>query len=184
MFLALIRPEMRGLRAVARQYVYEENGADDLVQETLLRAWRAFSLTKGQTYERAWFYTILRNVARDWHRAAKRRVTLVRPPNGELDDTTAAGGSDALAPLPVMDEGRMREFLDDRIVAALNALEPSFREVVLLSVAGGLRYREIAQALDCPIGTVMSRMARARRALREQLSDYARVWGRVREGQT
>ena len=61
--------------------------------------------------------------------------------------------------------------------AALDALEPSFREVVVLSVVGDLTYREVAQVLDCPMGTVMSRMARARRALRERLADYARAKG-------
>ncbi|GJQ25984.1 MAG: hypothetical protein HBSAPP02_10160 [Phycisphaerae bacterium] len=81
-----------------------------------------------------------------------------------------------------MDESQFREFLDDRVAAALDTLEPPYREVVVLSVAGGLNYREIGDVLECPIGTVMSRMARARRALREQLADYAATQSQERGG--
>ena len=64
-----------------------------------------------------------------------------------------------------MSEEQFREFLDDKIAAALDALDPPFREVIILSVAGDLTYKEVAAVLDCPVGTVMSRMARARRTL-------------------
>ncbi len=83
-----------------------------------------------------------------------------------------------------MDEERFREFLDERLVAALDALEPAFREVIILSVASGLNYREIAEVIGCPVGTVMSRMARARRALRERLGDLAQSQRWVREGRS
>ncbi|MCH8241923.1 MAG: sigma-70 family RNA polymerase sigma factor, partial [Planctomycetes bacterium] len=84
------------------------------------------------------------------------------------------------SPLPSFDECRFREFLDDRLVEALDRLEPAFREIVMLSAAGDLSYREIAQVLDCPVGTVMSRMARARRSLREALSSFATQAGWIR----
>ena len=80
-----------------------------------------------------------------------------------------------------MSEAAFRELLDDRLTRALDALAPAFREVVILSVAGDLTYREIARVLDCPVGTVMSRMARARRALRERLADVAGVRPTTRE---
>ena len=83
-----------------------------------------------------------------------------------------------------MDERQFREFLDDKIAAALSALDPPFREVIVLSVAGGLSYREIAQVLDCPVGTVMSRMARARRTLRERLAQCAHPRARARENKS
>jgi RNA polymerase sigma-70 factor (ECF subfamily) len=83
-----------------------------------------------------------------------------------------------------MDEARFREFLDDTIVAAFDKLPPAFREVVVLSVAGGLNYREIAEVLDRPVGTVMSGMARARRALREALADFTKSTKRVSEGRS
>jgi len=73
-----------------------------------------------------------------------------------------------------MSEEQFREFLDATIAQALDALEAPAREIVILSVAADLSYREIAEVLDCPIGTVMSRMARARRALREHLADFSR----------
>jgi RNA polymerase sigma-70 factor (ECF subfamily) len=104
---------------------------------------------------------------------ATRRVRIVPHDQAELTELAAVDLSEPLLPLPSMDEASFYEFLDDRIVAALELLEPQYREVIVLSVAGGLNYREIGEVLDCPIGTVMSRMARARRALREQLADYA-----------
>jgi RNA polymerase sigma-70 factor (ECF subfamily) len=81
-----------------------------------------------------------------------------------------------------MSEAHFYEFLDDRLVAALEELDPPNREVVVLSVAGGLNYREIGEVLDCPMGTVMSRMARARRALRERLAEFAVVQNPTRGG--
>jgi RNA polymerase sigma-70 factor (ECF subfamily) len=115
----------------------------------------------------------MRSVVRDWHRTAQRRIRLAPTQDDELTSLAAGDMGASFSPLPSMDEQRFREFLDDRVAAAFDALEEPFREVVLLSVAGGLNYREISEVLDCPIGTVMSRMARARRALREQLADFA-----------
>lgn len=172
-FLEFIRPHLRRMHVVARQYVSGASEADDLVQESLLRAWRSFSLAQERTYQRAWLFTILRNVAWEWHRTATRRVRLITFPDSELTEVASQDPEEPFAQLRAMDESRFREFLDDRIVAALEALEPQFREVVVLSVAGELSYREVAEVLGCPVGTVMSRMARARRTLREQLAEFA-----------
>jgi RNA polymerase sigma-70 factor (ECF subfamily) len=182
-FLELVQPHVRRMYVVARQYVSGADEANDLVQESLLRAWRSFSLARGRTYQRAWLFTILRNVAREWHRAGKRRVRLVPCPNSELTEIASSDPGGPFCQLSGMDESRFREFLDDRIVAALEALEPRFREVVVLSVAGGLSYREIAEVLGCPVGTVMSRMARARRTLREQLAEFAQPRRRARRAE-
>ncbi len=174
-FIELIRPHLRRMYVVARQYVSGENDAGDLVQESLLRAWRSFSLSQKRTYQRAWLFTILRNVCFEWHRAGKRRVRLVSSPDAQLTEIASTDLGEGFCQFSGMDdESRFREFLDDRIVAALDALEPQFREVVVLSVAGELSYREVAEVLGCPVGTVMSRMARARRILREQLAEFAR----------
>ena len=87
---------------------------------------------------------------------------------------SVAAGADALIlevhpdPAAAVSDGQQSLTLDQ-----FDALVPEFREVVVLSVAGGLNYREVADVLDCPVGTVMSRMARARRLLRERLADYA-----------
>ncbi len=172
-FLGYVRPHWERMHSVARQYVRQDSDARDLVQETLLRAWRNYSPTQGLVYERGWLLVIMRNVVLEWQRTARRRVKLVVSAESELTEIASADPGEPLAELPAMDEGQFREFLDQRIAKAFDALEAPFREVVFLSVAGGLSYREIAKVLDCPVGTVMSRMGRARRVLRERLAEFA-----------
>ncbi len=180
-FLRHVQPQWQRLHQVARRYVASGEDARDLVQETLLKAWRGFSPGQERTYSRAWLFVIMRNAVVDWQRTARRRINLVPSPDSELTELAPADLTEPLCPLPSMDEERFLDFLDDRIVAALDALEPSFREVVILSVAGNLSYREIAEVFDCPVGTVMSRMARARRALRENLAAFAHQTGWIKE---
>jgi RNA polymerase sigma-70 factor (ECF subfamily) len=182
-FLRHVRPQWKRLHRVARRYAARAEDAGDLVQETLLRAWRSFSPTQERIYSSAWLFVIMRSAAVDWQRTARRRVKLVLASDSELTDLAPADLTEPLAPLPSMDERRFREFLDQRVVEALDGLEPAFREVVVLSVAGDLSYREIAEVLDCPVGTVMSRMARARRALRENLAAFAKQAGWIKERQ-
>ncbi len=174
-FMAFVRPQWRRLHLTARQYVASDADAADLVQETMLRAWRNYAPADEGRYRRAWLLTILRNLARERHRQAGRRIRIVPTAEGELTDLSPIDLGDAFAALPGLDEQRFRELLDDRIASALAALPDAFREVIVLSVAGDLNYREIAETLDCPVGTVMSRMARARRALRERLADLVGV---------
>ena len=180
-YLDFVRPHWRRLHLAARQYVARGDDAGDLVQEVLLRAWRNFSPADDRVYHRAWLFAIMRNVALEWHRTRKRRIRLVPAADGELTELAAIDPTEAVGEFPGLDERQFREFLDERVAGALDALEGQFREVLILSVAGGLNYREIAEVLDCPMGTVMSRMARARRTLREQLAGYAQSERRHRE---
>ena len=172
-FMYYVQPHWKSLYLVARQHVTGREFARDLVQETLLRAWQNFSTTEEREYRRAWLFVIMRNVAADWQRLSKRRIRLVLLPQGELTEIALSDLSEPFCPMPTMDEEQFREFLDDRLAAALDNLAPPFREVIILSVAGELNYREIAEVLDCPVGTVMSRMARARRILREHVADLS-----------
>ncbi len=173
-FTQYIRPHWKALHIVARQYVTSEADASDLVQETLLKAWKSFSSTEEKEYSRAWLFVIMRNAALDWQKMNKRRIKLFLVPHSELTEIAASDLNEPLCQMPVMDEERFLQFVDDHIVAALDTIDPAFREVIILSAAGGLKYSEIAQVLDCPMGTVMSRMARARSRLREYLADFAR----------
>lgn len=169
-FETYIQPHWRRLLVVARQYAKRPEDAHDLVQETLLRAWRAFN--PKEIYLRQWLFSILRNTALEWRRNASRRVRLTLLPNAELTELMPSDIRAPLTPIRPMSEVDFRQFLDDRILGALDALEEPFREVLILSVAGNLTYREISEILDCPLGTVMSRMARARRFLRDRLATF------------
>jgi RNA polymerase sigma-70 factor (ECF subfamily) len=176
-FLGQVRPHWPRLYHAAQRYCARTGDASDLVQETLLRAWRSFTPISGRSYERARLFTIMRNVVIDWHRARRRRLRFVPMENADLTELAGGELTDPLAGLPTVNEEQFREFLDARVAAAVDVLDDAHREVLILSVVGDLTYGEIAEVLDCPIGTVMSRMARARRSLRERLADYARAEG-------
>lgn len=134
------------LRRYARALTRDVEAADDLVQDTLVRALRSERLFLGGDI-RSWLYTILSNLNRNRHRSLARRPILTELP----DDAAEAGGTEA--------EGR-------DIERALDSLGDDHRAVLLLVVLEGLSYREVADVQGVPIGTVMSRLARARAHVR------------------
>ncbi|MFQ5462620.1 MAG: RNA polymerase sigma factor [Phycisphaerae bacterium] len=172
-FLSLVRPYWQRLHAVAQRYAANDHDARDLVQEALMRAWKGFNPSDDRVYHAGWLFVILCHVAAEWGRARSRRIRLIPVDRDELTELAPNEPSEPYAPFPSFQDEQFREFLDDRIVAAVESLDPVFQEVLLLSVGGDLTYREVAEVLDCPLGTVMSRMGRARRALRERLADFA-----------
>ena len=182
-FMGHLRPVWAGLHAVARQYVMHEQEACDLVQETLLRAWRNFSVAEDRAYHRAWLMTIMRHIAIEWQRTRQGRLRMLPMADSELTELVPADPTEPFSSYPSLSEDGFRDFVDERIVSALEQLSDPFREVIVLSAIGGLNYREVAEVLDCPVGTVMSRMSRARRSLREKLTDFAKSSGWVRETQ-
>ena len=141
-------PHSGNLLRFARRLTSDASAAEDLVQETLMRAWRSFDQFRDGTNARAWLFRILLNVF--YGQGRKGRLTLV--PLGEIDrgapnkNNTTIEITDALAKLPVEQ-----------------------RTVLLLGVVEGLTCREMADMLGIPMGTVMSRLSRARQAMRAQL---------------
>lgn len=176
-FSRFVRPYWRRLHLVARGYASCKEDAQDLVQETLMRAWENYCPFGEEGYREGWLFVILRRIAAEWARASRRRIALLPMDHDELTELESSDLTEPFEGLPVVTEHAFREFLDDRIAAGFDELEPLHREVILLVVAGDLNYREVAEVLDCPIGTVMSRMARARRALRQRLGQHARALG-------
>lgn len=176
-FLRLVRPCWRRLHLVARHYAGNAGHGHDLVQETLLRAWAAYNPGEERSYREGWLFVIQRRVAAEWARRADRRVRIEPREHDELTELVGRELSEPLDVLPSFTETQFREFLDGHVAAAFEALEPVFREVIVMSIAADLSYRDIAKVLECPLGTVMSRMSLARRALRERLADVARVEG-------
>jgi RNA polymerase sigma-70 factor, ECF subfamily len=151
-------PELPVLLRVARSLTHHDAEAEDLVQDTLLRAYRAVDRFDGR-YPRAWLLTILRNT--HLNRNRRRRPELMRDPDGVMDRAVANAYEERH---PMIDNA-----FDAAVVAALDALPGPFRAVVDLVDVGGLTYAEAATLLDVPVGTVMSRLHRARRRLRDHL---------------
>lgn len=150
---------------LARALVGDDGEADDLAQETFIRAWRALGRFRGDSAFRTWLYRVAINVIRS-HLAARSRRRAVW---GWWRHDTPGGMRTALdvADATDMERDAMRRELIDR---ALAALPPDLRMAVTLRDVEGLEYREIADALGVPIGTVMSRISRARARLRPLLA--------------
>ena len=158
------------------------NGADaeDLVQETYLKGYRSFATFEEGTNLRAWLFRILTNTYINAYRAKQRR-----PEETELDTIEdfylyrrIGGIEEALAARSAEDE-LMDVFTDDEVKQALEDLPESFRLPVLLADVEGFSYKEIAEMLEIPIGTVMSRLHRGRKAMQKALYDFAEERGLV-----
>jgi len=152
-------PHMRSLYGTAYRLTRNAADAEDLVQETLLRAYRAFAGYTPDTNIRAWLYTILYRVRADHYRRVSRSPRTV-----ELVDEGPA------VPAP---QERLAQGQED-LARALEALPECFRAAVLLRDVQDFSYDEIAAILDVPIGTVMSRIHRGRGQLRRALTGMAR----------
>jgi RNA polymerase sigma-70 factor (ECF subfamily) len=150
-FLGEVMPHLDALHAAAARLGLD---ADDLVQETYLRALAAWRTYRPGSNARGWLHRILTNVAMSEHRRRAR--------DRRLCARVAAQPHEEAAPDP---EPRGP---DVDVQAALEALAPRDRRVVELADVEGLRYRDVARILGCPVGTVMSRLHRARRRLRAQ----------------
>jgi RNA polymerase sigma-70 factor, ECF subfamily len=154
---------------VARRLVSSREEAEDLVQETYARAFRSWRSYTPGTNMRAWLFRILTNLNIDRGRRDQRAPDIQPMEEGDyylynrLEETT---GTD--------DETRVVERLSqDSIVEALSAVPHNYRDVVVLVDIGDFSYQDAAQILDIPIGTVMSRLHRGRRTLKQALADSA-----------
>jgi RNA polymerase sigma-70 factor (ECF subfamily) len=165
-----VMPLLDQLYRAARRYTRSTADAEDLVQETMVKAYAGFHTFTGGTNVRAWLFRIMTNTWITSYRTAQRRVdevlaadvTEVRPnanghPSAELTALEAMG--------------------DDEVRDALQALPEGQRLVVYYADVEGFRYKEIAEILDMPLGTVMSRLHRGRANLRALLMDFAAARG-------
>jgi RNA polymerase sigma-70 factor (ECF subfamily) len=150
-------PHLEALLRTAVRMSGDRARAEDAVQETYLRAWRSFRTYEPETNCRAWLFRILLNVLKK--AAGKKR----RDPLAEAEDVEV---SHKVIPLFPEIEGGQRQ----DILAAVNQLAPEFRSVLWLVIVEGFSYKETAQMLDIPMGTVMSRLYRARRELQRWLT--------------
>jgi len=172
------------LYAAARRMTRNDADAADLVQETYLRAYRGYANFQEGTNLRAWLYRILTNTFINTYRARQRR-----PQETDLADVEdlylyrrAATIEDAVANRAASRSAEDQLFdaiADEDVKQALEDLPEAFRLPVLLADVEGFAYKEIAEILDIPIGTVMSRLHRGRKAMHKSLYDYAEARGFV-----
>ena len=152
--------------------------AEDLVQETFLRAYRGFGSFEDGTNLRAWLFRILTNTFINTYRAKQRRVQ--ETDLADVEDLYLYKRIGSLERASQSAEETLFEmFTDDEVKAALEALPETFRLPVLLADVEEFSYKEIAEMLDIPIGTVMSRLHRGRKAMQKALIDYATERGIV-----
>ncbi|MBL6630743.1 MAG: sigma-70 family RNA polymerase sigma factor [Actinomycetota bacterium] len=148
--------------------------AEDLVQEAMLRGFRSFHTFTEGTNLRAWLFRILTNVYINSYRAKQRRPD--ETDLGEVEDLylyRRIGSFETAAASLSAEEQFLDLFTDDEVKAALEDLPDNFRLPVLLADVEGFAYREIADILDVPVGTVMSRLHRGRKAMQRALYSFA-----------
>ncbi|MBS1265668.1 MAG: ECF RNA polymerase sigma factor SigR [Acidimicrobiaceae bacterium] len=159
-FQQYVLPEIDVLGRVALSLTRHSADAEDLVQDTLVRAWKAIGRFDGR-YPRAWLLTIMRNT--NLNRVRKRLPELERNPDEGVSVLETA------EPHASAEDEVVDPVFDANVVSALNGLTDDFRQVVELVDVDGLTYAEAAEIMDVPVGTVMSRLHRARRRIRDEL---------------
>src|SRR5438445_7043225 len=180
-FEAGVLAQLDSLYRTARRMTSSQQEAEDLVQETMLKAFRFAHTYQPGTNLRAWLFRILNTSAINRYRKQASHPTTTSLPEGEdfylynrIKDLSgqelSIGAEDEV----------LSQYLDEDVYKALNDLPPNFRMAVILADIEGLSYKEIAEALQIPIGTVMSRISRARRQLQQSLWQYAKERGYVR----
>lgn len=166
-------PHIEALKTFAYHLTYNEDDANDLVQETYMKAHRFIDKYIEGTNAKAWLFKILKNAYINQYRKKSKQPTRV-----DFEDVVNFHDSDDRLPgyLDLREE-LFDKMMGDEVTIAINSLPIDFRTVVLLCDVEGFTYEEIAKIIDIPIGTVRSRLFRARNMLKEKLKAYAEKMG-------
>ena len=167
-------PQLDALYGAALRLTRNAAEAEDLVQDSYVRAYRFWHTFKSGTSVRAWLFTILRNTfINRYHRSNRTRAarTDLEAQLPALGPEAAVGHPSSRVPTP--DAALAARITRERIMTALESVPEDYRMAVILADLEGLAYKEIAEVMDCPIGTVMSRIYRGRRLLHKLLHDHA-----------
>lgn len=165
---------MSSLYSAALRMTRNPADAEDLVQETYLKAYRAFGSFQDGTNLKSWLYKILTNTFINTYRSRRRR-----PVETQLDDVEdlylyhRLGGSQGASMGRSAEDLVLDRFSESEVKGAVESLPEPFRLAVVLADVEGFSYKEIAEILDVPIGTVMSRLHRGRKALQKVLHSFA-----------
>lgn len=167
-------PHADALYNFAYQLSYNDDDANDLVQETYMKAFRFIDSYQEGTNSKAWLFKILKNIFINEYRRKKRE-----PEKIDYDDVITFSDEDDDNSAAYFDlrEDLFDNMMGDEITNALNKLPIEFKTVILLCDIEGFTYEEIAKIIDIPIGTVRSRLHRARNMLKQLLKDYADQMG-------
>ncbi len=170
-FDELVRRHRNRVFAMIRNMIHREADAWDLSQEAFIKAWKALPRFQAKAKFSTWLFRIVHNVVYDWTRRKRpesadewNEELLSREKIDPASRTTPAG---ALRPDASLSNSELREKIEE----ALDTLSPEHREAVLLKDVQGLAYKEIAEVMECSIGTVMSRLHYARKKLQTLLKD-------------
>lgn len=167
-------PHMEALKTFAYHLTYNDQDAEDLVQETYLKAHKFIDRYISGTNAKAWLFKILKNAYINEYRKKSKRPTkvdfeeIISFHNTDKDSKT--GYNDLRVDL-------FHDMMGDEVTMAINSMPIDFRTVILLCDIEGFTYEEISKIIDVPIGTVRSRLFRARNMLKEKLKAYAEKMG-------
>ncbi len=167
-------PHMNLLHNYAYKMTFNQLDADDLLQETFLRAFRFFHKFEKGTNCKAWLFRIMKNLFINRYRKNQKEPGKVD--YGEIENFFDTIRSEKMESSDLQQKV-FSNLLDDDVTKALNSLQDDFKTVVILCDLEGLSYEEIADFVQCPIGTVRSRLHRGRKMLQEKLYEYAKVRG-------
>ncbi len=178
-FEAEALPLLPGMYSAAYRLTRNPSDAEDLVQETFLRAYRAFHQFESGTNLKAWLYRILMNTFINSYRKRQREPQTVS--DDEIADWYLYSKMNEAGLEPSAETSVIESLPDEEVQEALSSLPEQFRVAVLLADVEGFSYKEIAEITGVPIGTVMSRLHRGRKALQKRLWDVVRERGLVRD---
>lgn len=167
-------PHIEALHTFAFHLTFDEDDASDLVQETYLKAFRFIEKYDRGTNAKAWLFKILKNAYINEYRRKSKQPTQV-----DFQDIVSYHDtdSDKVGKYTDLRQELFENMMGDEVTGAINTLPVDFRTVVLLCDVEGFTYEEIAKIIDVPIGTVRSRLFRARNMLKDKLKEYAEQLG-------
>ncbi|TAG56348.1 MAG: sigma-70 family RNA polymerase sigma factor [Cytophagales bacterium] len=167
-------PLMKQAYSFAFRLTFDEDQAKDLVQDTYVKAFRFYESYERGTNAKAWLFRVLKNTfINDYRKKAKEPF---KYDYQEIEEYYNADGA-TREPDKNLQIEDVNDMMGDEMTKALQSLQEEFREIIILCDLEDLKYEEIAQILDIPVGTVRSRLHRARHALKEKIKEYAKTLG-------
>jgi len=177
-FDLLIQKYQHRIVSLVSRYVSDSAEAQDVSQEAFIKAYRAIGRFRGDSAFYTWLYRIAINTAKNWIVAKNRR-----PPSSDIDavDAEQYGMSNKLTETSTPENEMMREEIERTVYATIASLPEDLRTAIMLREMDGMSYEEIAVTMECPIGTVRSRIFRAREAIDEKLKPL--IGGHISSGE-